>query len=114
MSKEAKKGSATEEPVTMQVSGVPVEELELGSIGLATEFITDLKKQLEETKEEAKGWEENWRFVLDQREILKKKLDIINFVLKFHDYRCLEMAQNFVRTAYNQQPPEEDEQEGDE
>lgn len=112
MSKEAKTGSATEEPVTMYVSGVPVQELELGSIGLATEFITDLKKQLEETKEEAKSWEENWRFVLDQREILKKKLDIINFVLKFHDYRCLEMAQNFVRAAYNQQPPEEDEQEG--
>ena len=111
MSDEVKKGSATEEPVTMHVSGVPVQELELGSIGLATEFITDLKKQLEEAKEEAKDWEENWEVAINQREILQTKMDIINFVLKFHDYKCLKMARNFVRVAYNQQPKESEEEE---
>lgn len=71
--------------------------------------------QLQEAKEEAKAVTEDWMLVLGQREILRKKMDIINFVLKFHDYKCLEMAQNFVRAAYNQQPPEEEEeQEGEE
>lgn len=48
MSDKAKTESATEEPVTIEVSGVPVQELELGSVGLAVEIIADLKKQLEE------------------------------------------------------------------
>ena len=114
MSDKVKTESVTEEPVTMQEPGIPVQETEGVGVVLATEIITDLKKQLEEAKEEAKAVTEDWMFVLDQREILRKKIDIINFVLKFHDYECLEMAQNFVRAAYNQQPPEEEEEQEDE
>ena len=101
-----------EETEVMQVTGIPAQETEGVSVVLATEIIADLKEQLQEAKEEAKAVTEDWMFVLGQREILRKKMDIINFVLKFHDYKCLEMAQNFVRAAYNQQPPEENEQEG--
>ena len=114
MSNKAKTGSATEEPVTVQEPIAPVQESEVMGVGLATEIIGDLKKQLQEAKEEAKTVTEDWMFVLGQREILRKKIDIINFVLKFHDYECLEMAQDFVRVAYNQQPPEEEEEQEDE
>lgn len=101
-----------EETEVMQVTGIPAQETEGVGAAMATEIIADLKEQLQEAKEEAKAVTEDWMFVLGQREILRKKMDIINFVLKFHDYKCLEMAQNFVRAAYNQQPPEENEQEG--
>lgn len=101
-----------EETEVMQVTGIPAQETEGVGAAMATEIIADLKEQLQEAKEEAKVVTEDWMFVLGQREILRKKMDIINFVLKFHDYKCLEMAQNFVRAAYNQQPPEENEQEG--
>ena len=104
-----------EETEMMQAAGVPAQETEGVGAVMATEIIADLKEQLQEAKEEAKAVTEDWMFVLGQREILRKKMDIINFVLKFHDYKCLEMAQNFVRAAYNQQPPEEEEeQEGEE
>ena len=104
-----------EETEVMQATGVPAQEIDGVSVVMATEIIADLKEQLQEAKEEAKAVTEDWMFVLGQREILRKKMDIINFVLKFHDYKCLEMAQNFVRAAYNQQPPEEEEeQEGEE
>lgn len=111
MSNEAKTRSTTEEPVTLEVSGIPVQELELGSVSLATEIVSDLKKQLQEAKEETEAVTEDWLFVLNQREILRAKIDIIKFVLKFHDYKCLEMARNFVRAAYNQQPKEREEEE---
>lgn len=109
MSKE-KTLRTSEETEVMQATGVPAQETEEVSVALATEIITDLKKRLEEAKEDVKAVTEDWKLVLGQREILRKKIDIINFVLKFHDYECLEMAQNFVRAAYNQQPPEEDEE----
>ena len=102
----------SEETEVMQAAGVPAQETEGVGAAMATQIIADLKQQLQEAKEEAKAVTEDWMFVLGQREILRKKMDIINFVLKFHDYKCLEMAQNFVRAAYNQQPPEENEQEG--
>lgn len=102
----------SEETEVMQAAGVPAQETEGVGAAMATEIIADLKELLQEAKEEAKAVTEDWMFVLGQREILRKKMDIINFVLKFHDYKCLEMAQNFVRAAYNQQPPEENEQEG--
>ena len=110
---------AVEAVEVMQATGAPVQETEGAGVVMATEIIADLKKQLEEqlqeAKEETKAVTEDWMLVLGQREILRKKMDIINFVLKFHDYKCLEMAQNFVRAAYNQQPPEEEEeQEGEE
>lgn len=105
----------SEETEVMQSTGVPAQETEGAGVVMATEIIADLKEQLQEAKEEAKAVTEDWMLVLGQREILRKKMDIINLVLKFHDYKCLEMAQNFVRAAYNQQPPEEEEeQEGEE
>lgn len=105
----------SEETEVMQATGVPAQETEEVSAALATEIITDLKKQLEEAKEEAKDWEENWKVAIDQREISRTKIDIINLVLRFRDYKCLKMALSFVKAAYNQQPPEEEEeQEGEE
>ena len=59
----------------------------------------DLKEAVQRRQKkrgETKAVTEDWMLVLGQREILRKKMDIINFVLKFHDYKCLEMAQNFV------------------
>lgn len=111
MSKE-KTLRALEETEVMQTTGIPAQETE--GVVMATEIIADLKKQLQEANEEAKAVTEDWMLVLGQREILRKKMDIINFVLKFHDYKCLEMAQNFVRAAYNQQLPKEDEEQEDE
>lgn len=105
----------SEETEVMQATGVPVQKTEGVGVVMATEIITDLKKQLEEAKEEAKDWEENWKVAIDQREISRTKIDIINLVLRFRDYKCLKMALSFVKAAYNQQPPEEEEeQEGEE
>lgn len=114
MSKE-KTLRTSEETEVMQATGVPVQKTEGVGVVMATEIITDLKKQLEEAKEEAKDWEENRKVAIDQREISRTKIDIINLVLRFRDYKCLKMALNFVKAAYNQQPPEEEEeQEGEE
>jgi hypothetical protein len=99
-----------EETEVMQATGVPAQETEGVGVVMATEIITDLKKQLEEAKEEAKDWEENWKVAIDQREISRTKIDIINLVLRFRDYKCLKMALSFVKAAYNQQPPEEEEE----
>lgn len=115
MSKKDKAVKTQEEVEVMQTAGVTTQETDGAGVVMATEIIADLKEQLQEAKEETKAVTEDWMLVLGQREILRKKMDIINFVLKFHDYKCLEMAQNFVRAAYNQQPPEEEEeQEGEE
>lgn len=114
MSKE-KTLRTSEETEVMPATGVPVQKTEGVGVVMATEIITDLKKQLEEAKEEAKDWEENWKVAIDQREISRTKIDIINLVLRFRDYKCLKMALSFVKAAYNQQPPEEEEeQEGEE
>lgn len=114
MSKE-KTLRTSEETEVMQATGVPVQKIEGVGVVMATEIITDLKKQLEEAKEETKDWEENWKVAIDQREISRTKIDIINLVLRFRDYKCLKMALSFVKAAYNQQPPEEEEeQEGEE
>ena len=99
-----------EETEVMQATGVPAQETDGVGAVMATEIITDLKKQLEEAKEEAKDWEENWKVAIDQREISRTKIDIINLVLRFRDYKCLKMALSFVKAAYNQQPPEEEEE----
>lgn len=56
MSKE-KTLRTSEETEVMQATGVPAQETEEVSAALATEIIADLKKQLEEAKEEAKDWE---------------------------------------------------------
>ncbi|WP_195477448.1 hypothetical protein [Ruminococcus sp. D55t1_190419_H1] len=103
-----------EETEVMQVTGIPAQETEGVSVVLATEIITDLKRQLEDAKEEADNLEKDWEFCSQQRLILTMQTDIINFALKIFDYKCLSMALSYVKAAYNQQPPEEDEQEGEE
>lgn len=104
----------SEETEVMQTTGIPAQETEEVSVALATEIIADLKKQLEEAKEEADNLEKDWEFCSQQRLILTMQTDIINFALKIFDYKCLSMALSYVKAAYNQQPPEEDEQEGEE
>ena len=103
-----------EETEVMQTTGVPAQETEGVSAVMATEIIADLKKQLEDAKEEADNLEKDWEFCSQQRLILAMQTDIINFALKIFDYKCLSMALSYVKAAYNQQPPEEDEQEGEE
>lgn len=103
-----------EETEVMQATGVPAQEIDGVSVVMATEIIADLKKQLEDAKEEADNLEKDWEFCSQQRLILTMQTDIINFALKIFDYKCLSMALSYVKAAYNQQPPEEDGQEGEE
>ena len=103
-----------EEAEVMQTTGVPAQEIDGAGVVMATEIIADLKKQLEDAKEEADNLEKDWEFCSQQRLILTMQTDIINFALKIFDYKCLSMALSYVKVAYNQQPPEEDEQEGEE
>lgn len=104
----------SEETEVMQTTGVPEQEIDGAGVVMATEIIADLKKQLEDAKEEADNLEKDWEFCSQQRLILTMQTDIINFALKIFDYKCLSMALSYVKAAYNQQPPEEDEQEGEE
>jgi len=103
-----------EETEVMPATGVPAQEIDGAGVVMATEIIADLKKQLEDAKEEADNLEKDWEFCSQQRLILAMQTDIINFALKIFDYKCLSMALSYVKAAYNQQPPEEDEQEGEE
>ena len=103
-----------EETEVMQATGIPAQETEGVGVVLATEIITDLKRQLEEAKEEADNLEKDWEFCSQQRLILAMQTDIINFTLKIFDYKCLSMALSYVKAAYNQQPPEEEEEQEDE
>ena len=105
---------AEEAVEVMQNAGVPAQKTEGVGAVMATEIIADLKKQLKEAKEEADNLEKDWEFCSQQRLILTMQTDIINFALKIFDYKCLSMALSYVKAAYNQQPPEEDEQEGEE
>lgn len=113
MSKE-KTLRTSEETEAMQVTGIPAQETDGIGVVMATEIITDLKKQLEDAKEEANNLEKDWEFCSQQRLILAMQTDIINFALKIFDYKCLSMALSYVKAAYNQQPPEEEEQEVEE
>ena len=99
-----------EETEVMQVTGILAQETEGVSVVLATEIITDLKRQLEEAKEETDNLEKDLEFCSQQRLILAMQTDIINFTLKIFDYKCLSMALSYVKAAYNQQPPEEEEE----
>ena len=103
-----------EETEVMQTAGVPAQEIDGVGVVMATEIIANLKKQLEDAKEEANNLEKDWEFCSQQRLILTMQTDIINFALKIFDYKCLSMALSYVKAAYNQQPAEEDEQEGEE
>ena len=84
---------------------------------LASEIITDLqneneklKAELQAAQEEAEDYRENWEAVSNMRNALKIQIEIIDFALRIDDYKCLEMARNFVRAAYNQQPKESEEE----
>ena len=113
MSKE-KTLRTSEETEAMQVTGIPAQETDGIGVVMATEIIADLKKQLEDAKEGANNLEKDWEFCSQQRLILAMQTDIINFALKIFDYKCLSMALSYVKAAYNQQPPEEEEQEVEE
>lgn len=113
MSKE-KTLRTSEETEAMQVTGIPAQETDGIGVVMATEIIADLKKQLEDAKEEANNLKKDWEFCSQQRLILAMQTDIINFALKIFDYKCLSMALSYVKAAYNQQPPEEEEQEVEE
>ena len=52
-----------EETEVMQTAGVPAQETEGAGAVMATEIIADLKKQLEDAKEEADNLEKDWEFV---------------------------------------------------
>ena len=60
-----------EETEVMQATGVPAQEIDGVSVVMATEIIADLKKQLEDAKEEADNLEKDWEFfsmmILDSR-----------------------------------------------
>ena len=114
MSKKEKAMKTQKEAEVMQIASVPSEEADGAGVVMATEIIADLKKQLEEAKEEADNLEKDWEFCSQQRLILAMQIDIINFTLKIFDYKCLSMALSYVKAAYNQQPPEEEEEQEDE
>lgn len=84
---------------------------------LASEIIADqdaeikkLKEELLKARNDAKASEDDWEFCSQQKSILMLQIDIINFALKIFDYKCLKMALSFVKAAYNQQPPEKDDE----
>lgn len=84
---------------------------------LASEIIAEqaaeiekLKAELQEARNDAKAFEDDWEFCAQQKLIFMLQIDIINFALKIFDYKCLKMALSFVKAAYNQQSPEEEEE----
>ena len=72
--------------------------------------IKKLKEELLKARNDAKASEDDWEFCSQQKSILMLQIDIINFALKIFDYKCLKMALSFVKAAYNQQPPEKDDE----
>ena len=101
----------SEETEVMQTTGVPAQETEEVSTALATEIIADLKKQLEEAKEEATDWEESWNVCREQARALSRQSDIISMVLRMDNVELLDLAFGFVRGCYNQQIKKEQEAE---
>ena len=93
----------SEETEVMQTTGVPAQEIDGVGVVMATEIIADLKKQLEDAKEEAKDWEENWNVCRKQAIVLSRQSDIISMVLRMDDVKLLDLAFGFVRGCCNQQ-----------
>ena len=100
-----------EETEVMQTTGVPAQEIDGVGVVMATEIIADLKKQLEDAKEEAKDWEESWNVCRKQVRVLSRQSDIISMVLRMDDVELLDLAFGFVRGCYNQQIKKEQEAE---
>ena len=98
-----------EETEVMQTTGVPAQEID--GVVMATEIIANLKKQLEEAKEEAKDWEESWNVCREQVRALSRQSDIISMVLRMDDVELLDLAFGFLRGCYNQQIKKEQEAE---
>ena len=106
-----------EETEMMQATGIPAQETEEVRVALASEIIADqeaeikkLKAELLKARNDVKAFEDDWEFCSQQKSILMLQIDIINFALKIFDYKCLKMALSFVKAAYNQQPPEKDDE----
>ena len=87
----------SEETEVMQITGVPAQEIDGVGVVMATEIIADLKKQLEDAKEEAKDWEENWNVCRKQAIVLSRQSDIISMVLRMDDVKLLDLAFGFVK-----------------
>ena len=102
---------AEEAAEVMQITGVPAQKTEGVGAVMATEIIANLKKQLEEAKEEAKDWEESWNVCREQVRALSRQSDIISMVLRMDDVELLDLAFGFVRGCYNQQIKKEQEAE---
>lgn len=109
MSKKEKAVKIQEETEVMQIADVPPQEIDGVSVVMATEIITDLKKQLEEAKEDAKDLEESWNVCREQVKVLSRQSDIISMALKMDDLKLLDLAFGFVRGCYNQQIKKEQE-----
>ena len=103
----------SEETEVMQTTGVPAQEIDGVGVVMATEIIADLKKQLEEAKEEAKEREENWSVCHDHNMVLSRQSDIISYILKLDNIRSLDMIWGCVRTSYEYQIKKEQEAEND-
>lgn len=111
MSKKEKALKTQREAEVMQTAGVPTQKTDGVSVVMATEIIADLKKQLEETKEDAKDWEESWNVCREQGRVLSRQSDIISMALRMDDLKLLDLAFGFVRGCYNQQIKKEQEEE---
>lgn len=102
---------AEEAVEVMQTTGVPTQKTDGVGVVMATEIIADLKKQLEEAKEDAKEWEESWNVCREQVRVLSRQSDIISMALRMDDLKLLDLAFGFVRGCYNQQIKKEQEAE---
>ena len=111
MSKKEKALKTQEEAEVMQATGIPTQEADGVGVVMATEIITDLKKQLQEAKEEAKAVTEDWNVCREQVKVLSRQSDIISLALKLDDIKLLDLAFGFVRGCYNQQIKKEQEAE---
>lgn len=111
MSKKEKAVKTQEEAEVIQATGVPTQKTDGVGVVMATEIIADLKKQLEEAKEDAKDWEENWNVCREQVRVLSRQSDIISMALRMDDLKLLDLAFGFVRGCYNQQIKKEQEAE---
>lgn len=111
MSKKEKALKTQREAEVMQTAGVPTQKTDGVGVVMATEIIADLKKQLEEAKEDAKEWEESWNVCREQVRVLSRQSDIISMALRMDDLKLLDLAFGFVRGCYNQQIKKEQEAE---
>nr|DAN17555.1 MAG TPA: hypothetical protein [Caudoviricetes sp.] len=111
MSKKEKALKTQREAEVMQTAGVPTQKTDGVGVVMATEIIADLKKQLEEAKEDAKDWEESWNVCREQGRVLSRQSDIISMALRMDDLKLLDLAFGFVRGCYNQQIKKEQEAE---